>query len=153
MHFTFLYHNVITRNYRKSHRKSFTMFFCCCFGCQIRHKFVHQNLVCEFINTFSCHFECTKENTLILTPNVDNQGRLIRIATDENLWYIELLKIVFVYLFVWSLLSHSRFFIHMEKSSLPMKCCKFWSMLGTHGHWAVRVLIRDTPTVTRAYPF
>ena len=47
MHFTYLYHNVITRNYRKSHSKLFTMFF---YGCQIRHKFVHKKLVCEFIN-------------------------------------------------------------------------------------------------------
>ena len=32
------------------------------------------------------------------------------------------------------------FFTHMEKSPLPVKGCKFWPMLGTRGHWAVRVL-------------
>ena len=39
-----------------------------------------------------------------------------------------------------------KFFTHMETSPLPVKDCKFWSMLGTHGHWAVRVLKRATPT-------
>ena len=24
---------------------------------------------------------------------------------------------------------------HMETSPLPLKSCKFWPMLGTHGHW------------------
>ena len=27
--------------------------------------------------------------------------------------------------------------ICMETSPLPVKSCKFWPMLGTHGHWAV----------------
>ena len=31
------------------------------------------------------------------------------------------------------------FFTHMETSPFPMKCCKFWHMLGTPGHGAVRV--------------
>ena len=44
-------------------------------------------------------------------------------------------------LFVWGLSSHWRI--------LPMKGCQFWPMLGTHGHWAVRVLYLATPTVTR----
>ena len=87
-HFTYLYYNVITRNYRKHHSESFTM--CGFFGCQIRYQFVHQKLICEFINTFSCHSECTTRSTLILTPNVNSQGLRIRIATDENLRYIVL---------------------------------------------------------------
>ena len=29
------------------------------------------------------------------------------------------------------------FFTHMETSPLPVKGCKFWPILGTHGHWAV----------------
>ena len=61
------------------------------FFCQIRHKFVHQKLVCEFISTFMCHSICTTRNTLILTPNVNS---LIRIATDENLRNIVLFKTV-----------------------------------------------------------
>ena len=44
------------------------------------------------MNTFSCHSECTTRSTLILTPNVNSQGLLIRIATDENLRYIVLFK-------------------------------------------------------------
>ena len=47
---------------------------------------------------------------------------------------------VFLLLFVWSLSSHSRIFTRMETSPLPVMGCKFWPMLGTHGHWAVRVL-------------
>ena len=31
-------------------------------------------------------------------------------------------------------------FTYMETSPLPVKGYKFWPMLGTHGHWAVRVL-------------
>ena len=45
------------------------------------------------------------------------------------------------------------FFTHMETSPLPMKGFKFWPMLSTHGHWAVRFLLRDTPTVKRANPW
>ena len=32
------------------------------------------------------------------------------------------------------------FFTYIEMSTLPVKGCKFWPMLGTYGHWAVRVL-------------
>ena len=39
------------------------------------------------------------------------------------------------------------FFTHMETSLLPVK---FWPVLGTHGHWAVRVLYGATPTKTGA---
>ena len=37
----------------------------------------------------------------------------------------------------------------METSPLPVKDCKCWPMLGTHSHWAVRVLNSATTTVTR----
>ena len=40
------------------------------------------------------------------------------------------------------------FFTHMETSPWPVKGCKFWPMLGNHGHWAVRILYRATPTET-----
>ena len=43
------------------------------------------------------------------------------------------------------------FFSHLETSPLPVKGCKFWPILGTHGHWAVRS--EATCTVTRACPF
>ena len=32
--------------------------------------------------------------------------------------------------------------------AVPVKGWKFWPSLGTHGHWAVRVLWRPTPFVT-----
>ena len=41
------------------------------------------------------------------------------------------------------------FYTRMETSPLPVKGCKFWSLLDTCGHWGVRVLQRATPTVTR----
>ena len=40
------------------------------------------------------------------------------------------------------------FFTHMETSPWPVKGCKFWPMLGTHGHCPVKVFWADTPTVT-----
>ena len=91
IHFTYLYYNVITRNYRKSHSESFTLLIFL-FGCQIKRKFVHQKLVSEFIITFSFHSEFTKENILIHTPNVNSHGPSIRISSDENLRYIVLFK-------------------------------------------------------------
>ena len=39
------------------------------------------------------------------------------------------------------------FFTHLEMSPLPLNGCKFWPMLSTYGHWAVRVLKRATSTV------
>ena len=41
-------------------------------------------------------------------------------------------------------------FSHMVTSHLPVKGCKFWPMLGTHGHWVLRVLKRATPLWHRA---
>ena len=40
-------------------------------------------------------------------------------------------------------------FTHMETSPLPVKGCKFWTMLDTHDHCAVRVLKRATSTHLR----
>ena len=37
----------------------------------------------------------------------------------------------------------------MEMSPIRVKGCKFWPMLGTRCHWAVRVLKRATSTVTQ----
>ena len=34
--------------------------------------------------------------------------------------------------------STREFLTHMETSSLPVKDCKFWLMLGIHSYWAVR---------------
>ena len=75
-----------------SHNESFKMFFYLYFGCQIKHKFVHQKWLCEFINIFRCHSDGTKRSTLILTPNVNSHGLLISISTDRNLRYVVLFK-------------------------------------------------------------
>ena len=48
---------------------------------------------------------------------------------------------------VWVLSSNSIIFKTYMKTS--MNGCKIWPLLGTHGHWAVRVLSRATPSVTR----
>ena len=53
---------------------------------------------------------------------------------------------LFFRLFAKGFTSHSR---NMETSPLPVKAIKFWPILGTHDHWAVRVLHCATPTVTR----
>ena len=55
------------------------------------------------------------------------------------------------FLFVCGFTYHSRLFhsygdVRINK---PMKGFKFWLMLLTHGHWAVRVLQRATPALTR----
>ena len=62
----------------------------------------------------------------------------------------------FVCWFVWIFSTHSICFTHLETSPfsliktppLPVKGCKSWPLLGSHGHWAVRVLLRVTPNVT-----
>ena len=49
--------------------------------------------------------------------------------------------------------STREFFTHMETTSLPVKDCKYWLILSTQGHWAVRVLKRASLTVTRDIRF
>ena len=43
-------------------------------------------------------------------------------------------------MFVYGFSSHSKNFTHNETSPLPVKDWEFWPMLGTHGHWSVRLL-------------
>ena len=61
----------------------------------------------------------------------------IRILTTFFVCFFVCLLLVFC-LFV--CLSHSRIFHPFETSPLPVKAFPFWPLLGTHGHWAVRVL-------------
>ena len=45
---------------------------------------------------------------------------------------------MFVCLFICLSFHQTReFFTHLETLPLPMKCCKFWWMLVTHGNWSV----------------
>ena len=47
-----------------------------------------------------------------------------------------------VCLFVWWIFCPTwEFFNHLETLPLPVKCCKFWRILGTHGFWAVRITL------------
>ena len=50
----------------------------------------------------------------------------------------------FLCLIVWWFLSTRECSTHVKMSPLPLKGCKFWPMLGTYDHWAVRVLWRAT---------
>ena len=50
-------------------------------------------------------------------------------------WNIDLIFVCALFL---SFRPTREFFTHMETSPLPVKGCKFWLVLGTHGHWAVR---------------
>ena len=64
-------------------------------------------------------------------------------------WEEDFLNFATVFIFWFVCL---KFFVPLENSEtspLPVKGCKFWLLFGTHGHWAVRVLWRATPTVTQ----
>ena len=50
-------------------------------------------------------------------------------------WYV-----LFVCLF-WVYRPTREFFTHMDTSPLPVKGCRFWPMLDTHGHWAVFIKV------------
>ena len=72
---------------------------------------------------------------------------------------IELKIVVIVCLFVWGFSSHSRIFHSfgdVTNTGEGLLFYLYWAFLltyiGTHSHWAVRVLWRATPTVTRAKP-
>ena len=50
-------------------------------------------------------------------------------------------------IFVWILFTWE-YFTYVETSSLPMKNCKFLTLLGTFGHWAVRFFFSHAYCVT-----
>ena len=64
------------------------------------------------------------------------------------IWYFLTLKTVWICLFFEVFCPTREFFTHLETSPLPVKGWKFWPILGTYCHWAVRGLWRATPTVT-----
>ena len=79
----------------------------------------------------------------------DDDARLMRtFKIRDNVPSMRKTTLFWICLFVWGFSSHSRKFTHMEMSQLPVKDCNVWPLLSTHGHWAVRVLQRATPTVT-----
>ena len=56
-------------------------------------------------------------------------------------------------LFVRGFRPTRQFFTHMETTPLPIKGCKCWPMLGTRGHWAVRVLRVCQAYCDKGHPF
>ena len=77
-----------------------------------------------------------------------HENVFIKVSNIYQHWctcYIDLFVFLFVCLGFFVPLE--KFFTHMEISPWPVKGCKSWHMLGTHGHWAVRVLWRATFTV------
>ena len=98
------------------------------------HLFLLKNLV-----NFCLHFNWKQ----IKVVNDDVFGVYFLIV--NFLMYQKYFNVDLVFLFV------LEFIVSLEIFSLIWRChgCKFWPMLGTHGHWAGSVLQRATPTVTR----
>ena len=59
----------------------------------------------------------------------------------------------FVLRLFWVFRPTGEFFTYMETSPLLVKGCKFWPMLGTYGHWAVRVLLACHTYCDTGHPF
>lgn len=69
-------------------------------------------------------------------------------SPTTNMEKISLFKVFSVFL---CRISHTmqECVTHMEMLFLLVKSSKFWFILGTHGYWSVRVLLRKTPSVAR----
>ena len=84
-------------------------------------------------------------------PTLRMQGSNHASATVKSLSTVNFDIVVLLVLFCFCLFVVLRpareFFIHMETSPSLVKGFKFLPMLGTYGHWAVRVLQRATLTV------
>ena len=94
----------------------------------------------EIITTVQRYIEEIWWNLLLYTS-----CGIILICGSQCLWLLTFSLLVGTLFRVFLCLNgffsfHSRIFTHMETSPLPVKGCKFWRMLGTHGHWQVRVL-------------
>ena len=63
----------------------------------------------------------------------------IHLLVRSNFFVVVTILCVF-FVCVYGLHPTPEFFTHVETSTLMVKGCKIWPMLGTHGHWAVRVL-------------
>ena len=63
----------------------------------------------------------------------------IELLAKELSYFVLFFVFCFFFACLW-FIAHSRIFhSHMETLPLPVKGCRFWPMLGTLGHWAVRV--------------
>ena len=63
-------------------------------------------------------------------------------------WWVVYMRVFFWFICLGVFVPLDFFFNHMETSPLPVKGWKFWPILGTYCHLAVRGLWRATPTVT-----
>ena len=52
----------------------------------------------------------------------------------------DVISLYTVQLYLGEFVLFEYFFTHLETSSLPMKSCKFWPLVGSYGLWAVKVL-------------
>ena len=66
----------------------------------------------------------------------------VPICTDGKHFFL------FCFVLFWSLSSHSRIVHSYVIVTITGEGLQIVTMFGTHGHWAVRVLQRATPTVT-----
>ena len=76
------------------------------------------------------------DNSLNVHVHVTNN---VILNVTQNCNIVEIFVCLFVCLFG-VFRPTQEFFTHMYTSPLPVKDFKFWTVLGTHGHWTVRVL-------------
>ena len=74
--------------------------------------------------------------------NIQQYQRWIYFITRlEKLLAVNVLILAMIVFRLFEVFHPTRdFFTHLETSQLPMKGCKFWPMLGTYDHRAVRIL-------------
>ena len=65
---------------------------------------------------------------------------ILPLYTLKSLWFYCMKSPSTIVVFLFTVFSSTRdLFTDMETSPLPVKGCKFWPMLGTHGQWAESV--------------
>ena len=92
-------------------------------------------------NSISVPLDCLLEKNHLL--NWRNFLALSRFELNCKLktHHTVLIHWINVFVCLSGILRHTReHFTHMVASPLPVKGCKFWPVLGTHGDWAVGVL-------------
>ena len=89
---------------------------------------------------FALVFVCKYRVALVLFVRKE-RNTVLTIFSHCNIYIIIVKRWMHAYFlkgkFVWAfIVPLENYFTHMETSPLPMKSCKFWPMLGTHGNWA-----------------
>ena len=100
-------------------------------------SFLCRNFINLFWGEISQILKCLKSwLCLVFGILIIKHWKVFSTTVRRNLLMI-LVTIVSVICFLFVELE---IFTHMETSALPMRGCKCWPLLGTHGDWAVRVL-------------